>query len=1103
MKIKGILKSKALLLLISFLAVCCVFGAIQTHVTYGATQQNTTTQSGTRSGYSIQTPVLLSAYGDNGGITITWEKSEGAEMYRISRKTAGSNWKPVGTISASRNSFKDTSAKPGTTYIFTVRTMDSSGKNYTSNFDSDGLSVTYVSTPTISSLTRMENGVKVSWNAVKGAVKYRIYRHTGDGNLTAVATVTGTSFTDTGLASGKNYYYRIRCVDSSGSQFTSGFTTNDRYVYYVKAPKLVSVSSVNGGVTVTWEKVNGASNYRISRKTGNGSWQPVGTISSSYNTFTDTSAKSNTTYTYTVRSMDRAKKGYTSAFDSDGLRITHVATPTVSSLTRVETGIKVSWSAIPGAKKYRLYRHTGDGNLTVVATVSGTSYTDTSVSSGKNYYYRLRCVDSSGENFTSGYTTNDKYVYYVKAPSLTSVYGNNGGVTITWEKVNGASNYRISRKTGDGNWQPVGTISASYSTFKDTSAKPGTSYTYTVRSMDRAKKGYTSSFDSDGLSITYVATPAVLSLKEVENGVKVEWNSIPHAEKYRVYRHTGDQELTVVATTASTSFIDTSVESGTTYYYRIRCVNSDGTQFTSGFLTEDTLSIRYLGASTEEPDIPEIDPPEEENQPDFSSVPRQLSLETGDTYRLSESEIGCEIELTTSNRSVVRVSGTTISAYGAGTATVTVTAGGESVRINVTVSEPVKEPEVEINLDYSSMELTVGSSRQQVAMVSREPGTAIQLVWASSDETVATVTPTTTLSARVQAVGMGTAEISVSTNGVTETFPVTVTSEATLNQTKISLNRDETYQLEVVGNYDDVRWSSSNSNIVTVEDGLLTAVRAGTATITASFDNISLTCTVTVTEASADKSELQSLYDEASGLLDDALLESYRTPESWSALENAAQSAQTILEGTGANQEQIDQAAGQLKSAIDGLEAYTYEDGELVFYEEQSKQILEEINAFRVENGRKELEWSDNYARHCLAQGAYNSITYGLNYDARTSSDWVPAEHDGGYIGCCFYGRNVNSYQDVADMVLETFQSSPIHYANLLDDYESIKYAGVSLCSYTVNGRNIFVCIVGFGSRDPAMSASELADWIDWPTFEGIPLESYGCTYEELYYMVG
>lgn len=1102
MKIKGILKSKALIMLISFLAICCAVGVIQTNVTYGASQSNTTTQYVSKSGYSIQTPVLLSAYGDNGGVTITWEKSEGAEQYRISRKTADSNWKPVGTIPATQNSFKDTSAKPGTTYTYTVRAMDSAGKNYTSNFDSKGLSVAYVATPTISSLTRMENGVKVSWNAVKGAAQYRIYRHTGDGNLTKVTTVAGTSYTDTGLASGKNYYYRVRCVDSSGSQFTSGFTTNDRYIYYVKAPKLVSVSSVNGGVTITWEKVNGASNYRISRKTGNGNWQPVGTISSSYSTFTDTSAHSNTTYTYTVRSMDRAKKGYTSAFDSDGLRITHVAAPTVSSLARVENGIKVSWKAVPGAQKYRLYRHTGDGKLTVVATVSGTSYTDTSVSSGKNYYYRLRCVDSTGKNFTSGYTTKDKYVYYVKAPSLTSVYGNNGGVIITWEKVNGASNYRISRKTGNGNWQPVGTISANYSTFKDTTAKPGTNYTYTVRSMDRTKTSYTSAFDSDGLQITYVATPSVSSLKEVEHAVRIEWNSIPLAEEYRIYRHTGDNELTVVGTTDSTSFTDTTVVSGTTYYYRIRCVNSGGNQFTSGYLTEDKLSIRYLGDSTEDPDLPEVDPPMEENKPDFSNVPRQLSLEAGDTYSLSESEIGCEIELSTSDRSVVRVSGTTISAYGAGTATVTVTAGGESIRIRVTVNESTEDPEIEINLDYSSMNLTVGSSRQQVAMVTRQPGTPIALSWESSDETVATVTPTTSLSARVQAVGVGTAEISVSTNGVTETFPVTVTSEATLNQTNLTLNVQETYQLEVDGNYGSINWSSSNPRVITVEEGLLTAINAGTATITASFDNTSLSCTVTVTETSADKTELQSLYSEASELLADAVLESYRTPESWNALESAAQSAQTILEGTGANQEQVDLAAEQLSSAMDGLEAYTYSDGELVFYEEQSKQILDEINAFRSDNGLSELTWNDNYARRCLAQGAYNAITYGLNYEARNSS-WSPADHSGAFIGCCFYGRNVNSYQAVADTVLETFVNSAGHRANLLDSRTDLQYAGVSFCSYNINGRNIFVCIVEFGRENTSMSAGDLGSWYNWNTFDSTPLTAYGCTYEELYYMVG
>ena len=1102
MNIKGILKSKALLLLFSFLAVCCLIGAIQTDVTYGASRQTSMSQSDSQDVYPIRTPTLISAYGNNGGITITWEKSEGAELYRIFRKTADSNWVSVGTTSATQSTYKDTSVKPGTTYTYTVRTMDRTGTNYTSDYDVNGISVAYVATPVVSGLNKTVHGVNISWDVVPGAEKYRLYRHTGDGDLTVVATVSGTSYMDTSVTSGAHCYYRLRCVDASGKNFTSGYNTNDKYIYYVEAPELNSAYGDNGGVTVKWEPSAGASQYAILRKGEGSNWQRVGLVSSSKNSFRDSSAKTGAAYTYTVAAANRAGTGYTSVYDDEGLPVSYTATPNVSSLVKKTDGIQVSWKAVSGAEQYRLYRHTGDGKLTVVATVSGTSYTDTSVSSGKNYYYRLRCVDQDG-NFISGYITNDKYVYYVETPKITAVYGDNGGLTVKWEPSAGASQYAILRKVEGGSWRQVALVSSGKTNYRDPSAKTGATYFYTVAAANRAGTGYTSVYDLNGSRISYVATPSVTSLTSEEQGVVVKWNAIPNAEQYRVYRHTGNHQLLTLGTTGSTQFTDTTAEVGETYYYRIRCVDRTGKQFTSGYLTEDQLSIRYLGNSSDEPDHPEVDPPVEEHEPDFSSVPRTLTLEIGDTYRLSESEIGYEIELATSDHSVVRVSGTTITAYGAGTATVTVTAGGESVRINVTVSEPVAEPEVEIHLDYSSMELTVGSGKQQVAMVSREPGTAIQLVWASSDETVATVTPTTALSAMVQAVGVGTAEISVSTNGVTETFPVTVTSKATINQTQISLNRDETYQLEVDGNYGPVRWSSSDPGVVTVEDGLLTAVRAGTATITAFFDNTSLTCTVSVMESSANKTELQSLYDEASELLDDAVLESYRTPESWSVLENAAQSAQTILEGTGANQEQIDQAAEQLKSAMDSLEAYTYEDGELVFYEKQSKQILEEINAFRVENGRKALEWSDNYARHCLAQGAYNSITYGLNYDARVSSDWVPAEHAGGYIGCCFYGRNVNSYQDVADMVLETFQSSPIHYANLLDDYDNLKYAGVSLCSYTVNGRSIFICIVGYGSRDPAMSASELADWIDWPTFEGITLESYGCTYEELYYMVG
>ena len=59
-------------------------------------------------------------------------------------------------------------------------------------------------------------GMTVTWDAVPGAVAYKVYVKTTNG-WKALGTVTGTSFTYTAAKKGTNYRFTIRCVDAKGN----------------------------------------------------------------------------------------------------------------------------------------------------------------------------------------------------------------------------------------------------------------------------------------------------------------------------------------------------------------------------------------------------------------------------------------------------------------------------------------------------------------------------------------------------------------------------------------------------------------------------------------------------------------------------------------------------------------------------------------------------------------------------------------------------------------------------------------------------------------------------------------------------------------------
>ena len=257
---------------------------------------------------------------------------------------------------------------------------------------------------------------------------------------------------------------------------------------------------------------------------------------------------------------------------------TSLATPKISKAESVYGGVKLTWSKVKGAEKYRVYYKGSKGWTRMVDTTS-TSYIDKDVSSGKNYTYTVRCINSSATKFTSGYDSKGKTVKYISAPKITKAESVNGGVKISWNKSNGAEKYRVYYKGSKGWTRMVDTTSTSYI---DKDVSSGKNYTYTVRCINSSATKFTSGYDSKGKTVKYISAPKITKAESVDGGVKISWNKSNGAEKYRVY-YKGSKGWTRLADTTSTSYIDNKVSSGKTYIYTVRCINSSANRFTSGY----------------------------------------------------------------------------------------------------------------------------------------------------------------------------------------------------------------------------------------------------------------------------------------------------------------------------------------------------------------------------------------------------------------------------------------------------------------------------------------------------------------------------------------
>jgi fibronectin type 3 domain-containing protein len=144
------------------------------------------------------------------------------------------------------------------------------------------------------------NSLKISWTAAAGTSYYRLYSYTPSTKTYKILKQTSAlSFTVTGLSGGTDYVYLVRAFNSSGAG--SGYSTADHLsVKTVPNKPSFTLTAAQNSVKISWSSVKGASFYRIYGR--NGSYFKIADVKTL--SYTVSSLRSNTSYTYLVRAFD-------------------------------------------------------------------------------------------------------------------------------------------------------------------------------------------------------------------------------------------------------------------------------------------------------------------------------------------------------------------------------------------------------------------------------------------------------------------------------------------------------------------------------------------------------------------------------------------------------------------------------------------------------------------------------------------------------------------------------------------------------------------------------------------------------------------------------
>lgn len=163
----------------------------------------------------------------------------------------------------------------------------------------------------------------------------------------------------------------------------------------------VYATPLSARVKLRWNRVSGASSYAVFRATRNGAFRSIETGLTSTN-LTDTGLVNGTLYQYKVRGVSSTATGAL----SDAVAATPLAVPTTPSGLRAVAGnaqVLLSWSSVSVATSYALQRSTSYSGTytTIAASLTSPSYTDSAVSNGTAYYYRVSAKNSSGSSSNS------------------------------------------------------------------------------------------------------------------------------------------------------------------------------------------------------------------------------------------------------------------------------------------------------------------------------------------------------------------------------------------------------------------------------------------------------------------------------------------------------------------------------------------------------------------------------------------------------------------------------------------------------------------------------------------------------------------------------
>ena len=348
----------------------------------------------------------------------------------------------------------------------------------------------------------------------------------------------------------------------------------------------VTATPGNGQVTLTWNKIDGATKYAVAIYE-NGKYTVL------VNTLTGT--------TYTAKDLTNGKEykflvqSYTNKWSSTSTKYLVSATPKNDSVIPEVTAkagdgqVTLTWNAVEGAKKYAVATYENGKYTVLTSTLTETTYTAKSLTNGKEYKFLVQSYTGKWSSTSTKYLVSATPVGSAVPvssviPEVTATAGD-GQVTLTWNAVEGAKKYAVAIYENGKYTVLADTLTGTNYTAKNLTN--GTEYKFLVQS-------YTTKWSSTSTKYLVSATPKsgsvipVVTATPGDGQVTLTWNAVEGAKKYAVAIYENGKYTVLADTLTGTTYTAKNLANGTEYKFLVQSYTGKWSSTSTKYLVSVT-----------------------------------------------------------------------------------------------------------------------------------------------------------------------------------------------------------------------------------------------------------------------------------------------------------------------------------------------------------------------------------------------------------------------------------------------------------------------------------------------------------------------------------